>query len=80
MTTAPAALSRLDDGTATAADRLIADIFDRHSEPSAYRFGQRLDVLPADVCPCGQPKESAEPTCNSCFLDHDLSVDRSVDL
>jgi hypothetical protein len=80
MTAAPAALSRIDDGLATLDDRELADIFDRHSQPSAYRLELSLGVLPADVCPCGQPKEPAEPTCNSCFLDHEIAVDRSADV
>ncbi|WP_250029700.1 hypothetical protein [Paractinoplanes maris] len=74
------AISRLDDGQATQADRLIAEVFDRHSEASAYHLAQRLDVLPADVCPCSQPKDPAEPTCLSCYLEHDDAMRRASDV
>ncbi len=78
-TLASDAIARIDDGHASPADRLIADLFDAHSQDRWTRVGALLDVLPADVCACGGRKEPAEFECQGCFLDHDDAMRRADD-
>lgn len=77
--TAPAAISRLDNGTALAGDRELADLFDRASSVYSYRAEQRLEGFRADQCViCGKPGEGRE--CDTCLNDGDSVVERSVDV
>ncbi|MET0415794.1 MAG: hypothetical protein ABW022_07215 [Actinoplanes sp.] len=79
MTSALAAISRLDDGTASPADRVIADRFDAHASTDWHRRLAVLDGYDADRCQvCGKPGEGDE--CDSCYAGHDLLVERGSDV
>ena len=75
--TALAALSRLDDGTATAGDRLIADLFDAHS--SVDWHARVVEFPPAGFClVCGEPSGDM-PECDGCAIEHDFQMRRAED-
>jgi hypothetical protein len=76
--TAPAALSRIDDGVPQPGDVLIADIFDAQASVVGYRRDRQLDEWAADVCYCGAPATDGE--CVTCHNDVEAEIVRSVDL
>lgn len=67
MTTALQALSRMDDGTFSPADTLLADRYDLHCQAGAC-------VWPDLMCPHGVTGD-----CHACFLDHDDEMRRAED-
>lgn len=72
------AINRLDDGTATPADREAADVFDRHASAYWHRVNTQVDGWQADRCViCGVDGEGQE--CGSCTADRDYMVARSAD-
>ncbi len=81
MTAAPAALSLIDDGLATDADRLIADRFDAHASDQWHGRLAVLDVTPAGFClVCGERTEDGTDECVRCQLLEEVRVDRRRDL
>lgn len=76
--TAPAAISRLDDGVPLPGDVLIADIFDVHSSVNWYRRNQRVESYQGDVCYCGTPAAGGE--CVTCHNDVESEIVRSCDV
>ena len=67
MTTALQSVSRVDDGTASAADVLLANRYDRLCQAKAFKW-------PELACPHGNTTD-----CNACFLDHDDEMRRASD-
>lgn len=77
--TAPAAISRIDDGVPLPGDVLIADIFDAQASVVGYRRDRQLDEWAADRCViCGVEDEG--PECAGCTADWDKTVARSADV
>jgi hypothetical protein len=76
--TAPAALSRIDDGVPLPGDVLIADIFDAQASAVGYRRDRQQDEWAADVCYCGQAATDGE--CVSCHNDVESEIVRSCDV
>jgi hypothetical protein len=82
MTTALSAIEAIDDGYATAEDRAVADVFDRHISWTAVMDVQ-LDRQAGAVCSiCGgevvRTDETAE--CDTCVARWDAQVARSADV
>lgn len=73
------AINRLDDGTATVADRQLADASDWRASAYWHRLDLQVDGWQADRCViCGVDGEGQE--CGSCTADRDYMVARSADV
>lgn len=72
------ALARLDDGVATAGDRLLADRHDVDLSAQHHRRDVRVDAWQADQCVIGGCPGG--PECDSHYADWDRWIDRTVDL
>lgn len=73
MTTALQALSRVDDGTFSPADTLLADRYDLHCQAGAF-------VWPEPVIACLVCGGGDGPECDTCTTSHDITVSRLTDI
>ncbi|GIM90339.1 hypothetical protein [Paractinoplanes toevensis] len=78
LDTAMDAIARIDEGTARPADRLIADVFDRHSSDYWMSADVQLDRYDAERCViCRGP---GGPECDTCTAGWDFEVARRSDV